>query len=77
MKFRIWLIDLIAGNMTVVMNAEIKGNLECRKSSVYLSNNKFIGKIFAISGKEIICKEDGSVSFLPKLAQADGGEGGK
>lgn len=63
MKFKMWLIGLIAGDMTVIMNAEIYGSTHCRKRDVYLADNKFVGTIFALNNKEIICLEDGGVEL--------------
>lgn len=63
-NFRLWLIELIAGKTTIIMNAKIEGNTYAKCEYAYFVRSHFEGQIFANNGKQIIVRLDGRVELL-------------
>lgn len=58
--FRQWLLKVLAGDYTVMINAQIHGDTILRAKS-YCCKCSFVGRIFAANGKQIFISGDGSL----------------
>lgn len=66
-KFKVWLIEFLAGDQSVILNCKINGDVYAKRYRALFSGTDFNGRIFDAMKNEIICTPSGEVRY--KCAQ--------